>query len=477
MNVGNGQAVQWPPAAILFNPGAEQATLALSLVVLMVVLVAMRPGGRIDWRWAATAGAIEGLALNAHSYVPLLCLSIVVASFVMLQLIEDRSPNRWAISVLLFCSSVGIAALHVPSAPLGRFVVVLSGLAVPLLAFPEWRQRAGWPLLAFAMTAFTFFLPLLIRIGHEAIADDSYLRFRQHLYDGQDLSIPMTVILTRALPVISLAIAAIVFLHRRRVEAPYVAPWISVIAAALGMSLLLEWNAHWGFGQEPYRFFPYQLVLVTAVASPWLASCLAGRWDLVTRAVVVLLLLATIPTTWAFHRDTRRQILMIPSDQQRLFREIGSHVPPGAVMIDRCVPTMTFKVLTDRPVAYVLNGLARPRNADRVESVYGDYQRGVLSGSAVLNRAGIGSFLSMNYCSGPSPVDLQRRFGSPIVSVRLAHPEVCGFPPDATWSLYRVPSTGDDKLVFRAWGKDPFRPPAGQGLPASGRQVCVFDSP
>ncbi len=448
---GGFQAIMWPPFAILNNPGAELCTLTITAFAIWLLMSAFARTGAISVKRAAIAGALAGGCLNIHSYVPLLCIAVMSAMLLLSQVVSDGTLKNALWAAISSAGGFSIAASGIIGTPLARFAAILVGILLPLVVVTRWRARTFKAIIALYGLAIFCGLPLLLRIANQARDKSSFFYQRQHLYDGLDVALPLRPVLVRELPVFILTGLTLVFLWKRRSETKY---WMITIGSMLVMSTLLLFSSHWGFNQEPYRFFPYQMVLLIAVAGPWLFTKFTGKTDAAARVLVVVTALLTIPTSGAFYKDTNTLTLGVSSGEQKTYRDIATHLPrKGSVLIDSCISKKLFKVFTSARTTDLNIGLGKPLLDKQVDTVLISQKAGVLVDDAALHSANVTSFLTMNYCSGPNEIALRARFGDPIV-VKAADPAYCSLPLDMSYSLYNVKPDSNSAAIHYAPLKD-----------------------
>jgi hypothetical protein len=471
------QAVIWPPFAILFNPGAE--TPALTLLLLSLLAVAHGSDGASNrpttWAWVAAGGILAGLTLNVHTYVAMYALVAAVLFFLFSGIFAFWSRSA-AFKMLLVGLSAGILSVIVPSnIPLAHLVLALAAVITPLVVVREWRKHVGTFLLTFLGSAAVTSLPILVRVGAQALEPGSFFYLRQRWAAGMDLSLPAPQVLLNSAPLLLLAAAALMSLYRvERVASRR--SWAPMLAANVLTTSLLTFNWAWGLNQEPYRFLPYGMTVVAALAAPWLLSNTLSWRSRYWKSMVAFGLLATLPTTVQFAR-TQRATLRISPGERATLAQVAQHLPAkGSALLDVCLSKPVFKVASSAPVAFFNRGLAIPSRFEKLEEVLALQAKGLLPDNADLQRAGVTSLVTLNYCNGPGPDSLERQFGKPVAELPLKEAASCGMPGDTVFQIYLVEATTSTEEISSSpyLPGDPFLPgPDGGRVPKPGFE-CAF---
>lgn len=454
---GGVQAVLWPPFAILFNPGAEVVTLTLSVAAILVLLKSTNEDGCVSFKGACISGALLGVSANVHSYVTIFSAFILVATAVWSQIAAEISRRAIAIGIGSLITGILVATSGIMPVALGRLGIVIISLLVPLASVSRWRRRTLPNIVAMLVCAGIAAGPIAVRILIQATDKDSYFYFRQRLYEGKDLSLPPGAVFLQASPVLILALFCIVSLVRRSTEDDRTRSWLVVTLATLTGSVVLIFNRAWGFDQEPYRFFPYAILMLVTLCAPWLISSIRESFETSLRVIAAASLAVTAPTTWMFYKETANLRLDISTTEQATYKRIASELPKeGLTLLGSCLSHRIFKVTTGARVTEFAIGLGVPADFRPVEQVIVISREGILADNETLRRANVTSFVTMNYCRTPTVDQLVERFGPPVASTRLTNPRKCGLPDDATFHVFNV---GKKPSMITPPPKDYLKPP------------------
>ncbi len=446
------QSMLWPPFAILFNPGAETPGLAFCLLSILLMTRALSIDRRFDGRRRAlrlmvAAGASAGLELNVHTYAGLYTITIAAVSLLVWQLFTPQSRRATTLTILAIAAVLLAGTLNLIGTALGLLGLVLAAIVAPLLIVRTWRRQTGAFVIVYFATCIVVALPVFARIGVQSLDPNSYFYFRQDIARHDARSLPFWPVVLQMIPVLAVFGGALVFAFRHQREDRRDRAWTTALIATGITSFMMMFNAAWGFNQEPYRFLPYGIFMLTALAVPIVLRAAPGRNAVTTAARIafVACLVVTFPTAYSFYRDTGSMTLRVAPQEQATYQRIANVLSDGGItLLDTCIPQRTFKVVTDARIADMNPGLAFPTNYEAMRTVLIDQGQGVLSSDAKLRAAGVTNFVTMNHCNYLSDAELKRRFGRPETSVAMNHATDCGLPPDAQYSIYKVGNDGTD---------------------------------
>jgi hypothetical protein len=464
-------AVIWPAFAILFNPGAEVPALLFAGVSLYGIVRSLAVADvRTRLRWIAVSGVASGIVVNLHTYVAIFTVLACVGSLATWTLLAERrrwASHRWAgvtvASALLFWLIPSGSALP-------RLGVLFAALACLVAIESHSRRELGVPFAVYLVTAGAIGLPVIARTALQALDPNSFVNLRQQWATDVDLTVPPVRVLLESAPILALAAVCFVWLWRQR--SALSRAWAAGLAAVFGVGALLTFNRAWGLNQEPYRFYPYTLFLLSIAAAPVLAAR-AGRTAKplrLARVAVAIALLATLWTTTAFYGDTTVDAAVAVSPGERAaYRAIATALPrDGLVLLDVCLPPGVFKLTTGAAVAFYNRGLAIPRDFGPMSHVLDGLKHGELASDDMLAAAGISAFVTQTSCNSPQ---LEDRFDAPIARIPFPDAVTCGLLEGTEYVVYRVrsaPRHGPVSPVVTEpdtpW--PPFKP--GQGEPAPG---------
>lgn len=438
-----GFAQLWPPFASLYSPGAENPAILLAGASLLLVAAALRASGRRRMLLASLAGVAAGLTLHAHLNIALFLFVTLLFLALADQFLEYAGRRRRQIIVL-----TGLAALALSvSAPESGFTVrigVFALLTVLLIA-----SNAGWLrsririLAPLVITAAAASLPLSIALAREALSGTGYLYDRQQSVTRVDVDLGIVPILVWWLPLWALVAAVVWWLAasgRRR------APWLAVVVALLGSTLVLTLAGRLGAaGLEWHRFLIYGTFLLAMVCMPGLWLMLSAgprRWQYVGVPVVGLLML-TLPATAAFVRAQQSAVACAPPNEFEAFQAIGQAAGPNRViLLDRCFVPGTVRVYAGVRIKYLSLGIMSPPRVALVRRTLAGIGNRELPSDGDLRRIGVTSVLTNSQCGGLAPSYLRRRFGPPVATVPLRDARALGLNGPLTYELFDVPGPG-----------------------------------
>jgi hypothetical protein len=470
--------VLWPPFVIIFNPAAETPGLILIALAMLCTAKALAcSDGQLDLRWMIGAGALGGLCMNVHTYPTLFGFTAIAIALLVDQLLKPLPRKALPVVIGAILASWALVLSGVLTAALGLLAVVIIGVLAPLVLVAEWRKRTLVPLISFFGIAGVMAAPILARIVADVRKPDSFLAWRQSIAQDDDLSLPVGHVLFQAAPILLIAVVAVCVLVGRR-ERAHDRAWAAVAIGTIVSSALLTFNAAWGMNQEPYRFFPYAMLMISIVTLPWLLTNLASRRAVLGRVVLACMLLPTVPTSVAFARGTADANLHFSDGEMAAYHVVGDNLPPGITLVDVCLPRRAFKALTHANVADFNAGLALPAHREALRKVLDDQGKGILSSDKELRAAGITSFVTMNYCAGLSDAALQQRFGPALTRYTPTDTATCNMPSNTAFSAYAV---GDEARNgptavpdFDPANARRFRNAPGSAYPPEGSSNCGY---
>ncbi|MGE0026116.1 MAG: hypothetical protein AB7O78_07560 [Thermoleophilia bacterium] len=440
----NNSVVLWAPSAIVAMGTAEGfGMLLMGLVLLLLTVATVTAVRRRRLLAAGLAGVLLGLLFHVHAYVAIYTTAMVVG----LLLAEDhlRRPRRRR---LLTGCGVLLATLVVlrlaggavaPTTKIGLLIVVAAAL---LVERREWRTRLGTAALALVVPALLMAAPYLLRLASEAADDNSFFNQRQAQNEGRDLTLPVTSVLWHELPVLVLAAVAIAGVWRLRRDLDRAVPWLALLIAAVVVTPLLTWNHLWGVDQEPYRFLPYGVFLITVAGVPWLWVAfrrLDRRW-IGAEALAAALLLATIPTTAVWARGMDRAGSLPDDPNVRLADQRLAEITGGQLtLLDGCFNPELTRLHGGPNVVRYHPGLAFPANLEAVNAVLAKRVTADIGTARELRAANIRWYATHTACNGTPIAEARRVLGPPVATFPMPEPELYGNPPGTRYQVYRVP--------------------------------------
>jgi hypothetical protein len=435
-------AVLWPAYGSLFSPGAEVFALVAGGFSVLLLLVALTATGRRQIIAAAGSGALLGLALLGHTYVAMFTLTAIVATATAYEWRRRPLGRSHTILVGVLGAVLLASGLRSGSGSLARLGVVLAVPLVWLVLRRDWRREHGLMALAAAAGAIVVGSPLLVRIAAQVADRDSFFYYRQEIAETRDLSLPLGPVLLQFLPLWILAGTAVVLLARRSRSARRDATLVAVVGLVI-TTLLLAFNATWGFDTEPYRFMPYGALLIGVAAMPSVAAALlapgpAAAPPRLAAAAVLAACALTIPTTLLFARDTRHLVFTFPPGERLAYERIADVTRDDLAVYDTCFRPDLVKVGGGGRVAYQNIGMAIADHHEAVSLINGAVGAGTLPGDDLLRTVGARWFVSHNHCQGVGRPLLSSRYGAPV---RVPPPDVAalpGAPADLVYELYRI---------------------------------------
>jgi hypothetical protein len=452
-------AVLWPGYANLFSPGAEPCALLLVGVGIFYVLKGFSGSARKPAFSALVGGALLGLALNVHSYVPIFGFVAAMWGAAVLSLSERGVPRHRVPALVAIVSALIVGSALAP----GGFTVLrllcpmLIGAVIPIV-IDGFRGPMPARVGAFALGAGVAAIPIGIRIARDAMSEESFFVFRSGMAKAEHRSLPLDDVLLHTIPLLILVVGAVVVAWRDRLDSRS-RIWMSALVGLFVATALLTFNAAWGVNQEPYRFLAYGQILLAAVAAPFLVVFPRLRLvNVAVYAVVVGLLLSTIPTAKTF-ADATDTVLRVGQNERAAYEAVAAEVGEGLALLDGCLPRGAFKAITGTSIAAYNRGVALPADFEALNDVLINQRRGVLPDDAALRAAGITAFMTHSHCAGSGLGPLIARFGAPL-TIPLSAPAECGFAEGLDLFVFRIPEASSGAAV-------PWVPRV--GAPAPGR--------
>jgi hypothetical protein len=436
-------AVVWPPSASLYSPGAESPALLLGGISLLLLWIALDKQVQHPWISYVAAGLLLGSSLHLHANIAVFCLLAGFAAIVADYLLTQASARRVRWVLCGASSTFAVLLLIPPSGAIVRLFCVLGATTLALCSDGVWRRNYGRLFVCWAGAAAAAGGPLLFRIGTQIVSGDGYFYERQASVVSVEVSPPILRTLLLFAPIWLLTLTVGGWLVRRhcvtRIQTPRLAVLLGLCVATFAS---VSGDVLGAQGLEWHRFGIYAAFFLTMACAPILGAMFrddSATFPRFTAAGLGVLLLATLPTTFAFARE-RPGFACTPQDEINAYRDIGSRISSEeVVLLDRCLPPGRFKVLSGSRVAFFNLGIAPPPDIEAGRRAIAEISAGVIPSDTTLAKIGATRFLTHSMCAGVPGADLAERFGPPIVEVPLQNAAAFGFPGGVTYRVYRIP--------------------------------------
>lgn len=190
--------------------------------------------------------------------------------------------------------------------------------------------------------------------------------------------------------------------------------------------------------QEPYRFYPYALALLLVISAPCLFAIGHKTLPITLRLVLAIGLVATIPTSLSFYRDTDPLLLRVSSIEKDGFTATADALPPtGIALLDPCINARVFSSLSDARIVDYNKGLAIPSNREAIDKVIAKQASGLFASDREFAVAGVTSFVTTSTCQGADLENLEKRFGKPT-AVPITNASKIGLPENFRYYIFDI---------------------------------------
>ena len=296
-----------------------------------------------------------------------------------------------------------------------------------------WDQRL--PIIAAGLGFVITALPITIAVAQQLSQPNSFFYSRQ-IATG-DLGLPMSAVVIDFAPTWVLSAVALLFLWREPTSQRRMW-WFSALSGLLGATILLVFNADWGMNQEPYRFLPYGVLLLTATALPvvWEAWSSSRIWKATVIATIAFAL-STVGTDVAFtQRVTYESIFKIAPATTSDLQAIATHTAGELTAYDTCFNPEVVKLAGGGRVLFYNSGFAIPPNQAAVDGVINAINSSQVPSVPLLQAAGVRWIVTYYGCSSLSISALSQELGTPY---GLSSP-ADDLPNQGQYLLFPVPT-------------------------------------
>jgi len=401
-------AILWGPFGSLYVLNAEVAGASLVAIALTIALaVTARPPAsrRTTAGWLTVSAALLGLVANIQTYTFFAGLAFALAWLAASGLLRSRSRGlliaTGVVVVLTFGLGGQIAGAVGGLATFGLFVACTVPGLLPMLR-SHWRVLVA-PAVALALTA----APQAAIVAGGILAKDPFLTYRQDA--SQLLGVPWWAALLATAPVIAIWLANVLALRGR--------PASPALAALLGMafaSIMLTFNDHWGFAQEPYRLWLACVTQALLLLAPITALSLRriarepvlrrSGWLVATSAVAVGLVGLSLLDFGSFRAYVKDSgLIAFDGARYAALAEVTAQTE-GLLSGGPCIDQQELKIATRKPVAFYNLGIAWPTNRAEIDAVVSAWQSGTFAPDA-LRAAGVRYLVTDSACGTTWPVE------------------------------------------------------------------------
>jgi len=395
----DSHAVMWGPYGALYPLNGEAVGLSIGLAALVLGYWTLR---RPEWssRKRVILFGLAGLGLGVianfqtYSFLTLTAVAFWVLAVAGLLRSKSRKLPIVTVSMLLLVLLVGLFTRgSVGALPL--YALMLAPTLPGLWLLAQKRMvLVAVGLFAFAVGA----APQVLWTISGTLDQDLFLAYR--VDQSGELGVPLWAFLILGSPIL-VTWAAILWAQIRRGGTSEIALLVGWFVAFV----LLSFNALWGFGQEPYRFWINSVIVFVVVATLTLPSCLrsglqsSGRIRLIA-ALAAVLVGASLWNVGGFREYVSSQgNIDFDSPRSKAIESVIDleTMVPGLVTAESCVDPRVLKVITGAPVAFYNLGLAWPEKKAEIDALIDATNSGILDVS-LMRAAGVSYLLTDTSC-------------------------------------------------------------------------------